>query len=83
MRISIIDLGSNSVRFEIFQIYKKLSYEKIYGERLMIKLGEDVFSKKKFSSLTIKNTCDVFKRFAELNDYYLSLIHISEPTRPY
>ncbi|HMQ10642.1 MAG TPA: hypothetical protein PKC21_00710 [Oligoflexia bacterium] len=66
MRLSIIDLGSNSVRFDVYQLYGNLDYQKLYSEKLMIKLGKDVFSQGYFSKPTIHNTVQVFKHFNQI-----------------
>lgn len=66
MRLSIIDLGSNSVRFDVYQLYGNLDYKKLYSEKLMIKLGKDVFSQGYFSKSTIYNTAQVFKHFNQI-----------------
>jgi exopolyphosphatase/guanosine-5'-triphosphate,3'-diphosphate pyrophosphatase len=43
MRLAVIDLGTNSVRFEIFDISPDLEPEGIYREKQMVRLGDGVF----------------------------------------
>ncbi|MCI5073107.1 hypothetical protein MRY82_09245 [bacterium] len=76
MRISIIDLGSNSVRFDIYQLFGDQTYKKLYGEKLMIQLGKDVFAKGFFSKNSINNTSQVFKHFSQISEQlYVDQIH--------
>ncbi len=43
MRLGIIDVGTNSVKFDIYQIGSGRSAQRLYREKLMIRLGQGVF----------------------------------------
>ncbi len=43
MRLAIIDLGTNSVRFDVVELGKGNEIRRLYREKLMIRLGEGVF----------------------------------------
>lgn len=43
MRLGIIDVGTNSVKFDIYQIDSGRAAHRLYREKLMIRLGQGVF----------------------------------------
>jgi exopolyphosphatase/guanosine-5'-triphosphate,3'-diphosphate pyrophosphatase len=69
MRIAVIDLGTNSVRFDIYQLSidnkggKKLNNKPLHRERLMIRLGEDVFLNGYITPAAMRRTVDAFLNF--------------------
>jgi exopolyphosphatase/guanosine-5'-triphosphate,3'-diphosphate pyrophosphatase len=63
MRVGIIDLGTNSVRFDVQQYTAKTYATKIYSEKRMVRLGQDLFVTGKLHKEAKKRTLDAFKRF--------------------
>ena len=43
-RLALIDVGTNSVRLDVYQLYKDGHYERLHRSKLMVRLGQDVFS---------------------------------------
>jgi exopolyphosphatase/guanosine-5'-triphosphate,3'-diphosphate pyrophosphatase len=77
MRIAIIDLGTNSVRFDIVQTQSsrksnirtrtgkpnKVRFQRLYREKLMIRLGQNLFSGGKLDPRAIHRTLEAFEEF--------------------
>lgn len=74
MRIAIIDLGTVSVRFEIFNIRttkeaeeaaqnREERVERIYRERQMLRLGDGLYHNQKLSPSAIEEAKKTFARF--------------------
>ncbi len=63
MKIGIVDLGTNSLRFDIYTISRTGETELLYHKKDMIRLGEGVFKHKKFSE---KATQRVLKTMAHV-----------------
>src|SRR5690349_20184162 len=64
MRIAIIDLGTNSVRFDIHQLGpKKGSVRQLHREKIMVRLGQGVFLNGKLDRSAIQRTLHAFTRF--------------------
>lgn len=70
MRIGIIDLGTNSVRFDIHQILPNGGSRRLYRERLMVKLGHGVFQTGTLAKKTSACTLDAFKLFRGIGDQF-------------
>ncbi|MEK7791010.1 MAG: hypothetical protein AAB309_05240, partial [Deltaproteobacteria bacterium] len=49
MRLGIVDLGTNSLRFDIYKIDSSKNKKLLYRSKEMIRLGEDLFVTKKIS----------------------------------
>lgn len=49
MRLGIVDLGTNSLRFDIYQVNPHRNKKLLYRTKEMIRLGEDLFITKKIS----------------------------------
>lgn len=49
MRLGIVDLGTNSLRFDIYQVNPHRNKKLLYRSKEMIRLGEDLFVTKKIS----------------------------------
>ena len=62
MRISIIDLGTNAIRCDIYEV-RGSNYRRMIREREMIRLGDGVFIKKKLGSENIGRALRAFLRF--------------------
>ncbi len=64
MRIAIIDLGTNSVRFDIHQLGpKKGAVRQLHREKIMVRLGQGVFLNGKLDRSAIQRTLQAFTRF--------------------
>ncbi len=72
MRIAIIDLGTNSVRFDIHQLGpKKKSTRLLHREKIMIRLGQGVFTKGQLDPAAIHRTTHAFSTFKKICDEFL------------
>jgi exopolyphosphatase/guanosine-5'-triphosphate,3'-diphosphate pyrophosphatase len=67
MRIAIIDLGTNSVRFDIRESQNDYSTKTIYREKLMIRLGENLFETKNLSPKAISRAIQALKHFQNIS----------------
>jgi len=56
MKLAIIDLGTNSIRFDIYLIKQDYEVERLYRMKEMIRLGEEVFATGKLCD-TAKQRC--------------------------
>jgi exopolyphosphatase/guanosine-5'-triphosphate,3'-diphosphate pyrophosphatase len=70
MRIAVIDLGTNSVRFDIREIASDGSIRRLYRERLMVKLGQGVFETGRLHPAAQKRTVQAFITFRMIGDRY-------------
>ncbi|MEO5970726.1 MAG: hypothetical protein ABIQ95_12440, partial [Bdellovibrionia bacterium] len=63
MRIGIIDLGTNSVRFDIHSVTPPGEAHLLHREKLMIRLGEGVFLDGKLDPHAIRRAVHAFMSF--------------------
>ena len=63
MRVGIIDLGTNSVRFDIHLLSAGKKAKPLHREKLMVRLGQGVFLNGKLDSLAMKRTLEAFQNF--------------------
>jgi exopolyphosphatase/guanosine-5'-triphosphate,3'-diphosphate pyrophosphatase len=71
MRIGIIDLGTNSVRFDIYQINSKNnSSQRLYREKAMVRLGQEIFSSGALNTLATRRTLSAFIRFNKISKHF-------------
>ena len=63
IRIGIIDLGTNSVRFDVHEISEGKAVKTLHRERLMVRLGNGVFVNGKMDSRSIARTVEAFASF--------------------
>ncbi len=63
MRVAIIDLGTNSVRFDVHQIGPGGRIRQLHREKLMIRLGQGVFLNGKLDPTAIRRTLQAFSSF--------------------
>ena len=63
MRIGIIDLGTNSVRFDVHQVNKNGEDLLLHREKLMIRLGQGVFLKGRLDPSAIRRAIQAFRSF--------------------
>lgn len=63
MRVAVIDLGTNSVRFDVHQIGTKNQVRLLHREKLMVRLGQGVFTLGKLNPEAIRRTLHAFVSF--------------------
>ena len=63
MKISIVDIGSNAVKYKIFN---SENFELVEYYREPLRLGRDVFSKNELSESTINKLIDLLIRYSEI-----------------
>lgn len=68
--LGIIDLGTNSIRLDIYRIDSQLSVERLHRYKEMIRLGEDVFVQGFIKSEVVQRALDAFKVIEKLLDEY-------------
>ena len=68
MRVAIIDLGTNSVRFDVHAIGQTGKMKLLHREKLMIRLGRGVFLRGRMDVNAIERAVDVFRHFRHVAD---------------
>ncbi len=68
MRIGIIDLGTNSIRFDVHEVDRDKAPKRLLRERELIRLGESVFTTHHITEESAKRCIGAFRRFKELGD---------------
>jgi len=63
MRLAVIDLGTNSVRFDVHQIGPGSRIRQLHREKLMVRLGQGVFLEGKLDKDAIRRTVHAFQSF--------------------
>jgi exopolyphosphatase/guanosine-5'-triphosphate,3'-diphosphate pyrophosphatase len=63
MRVAIIDLGTNSVRFDVHQLGPGNKTRQLHREKLMVRLGQGVFLDGKLDAQAIRRTLEAFGSF--------------------
>ncbi|MBI4925046.1 MAG: hypothetical protein HY843_03900 [Bdellovibrio sp.] len=63
MQIAIVDLGTNSVRFDIHQLRANKKTHQLYHKKIMIKLGDKVFTTGRLDTKAMQRTVRVFRNF--------------------
>ncbi len=63
MRIAIIDLGTNSVRFDVYECEESKPPLRLHREKLMVRLGDDVYSSGKLNRAAMERTVEAFASF--------------------
>jgi len=66
VRVAVVDLGSNSVRFEIYEVDSRLKAKRIYRLKEMIRLGDGVFQTGRIQSEAFSKTIQAFTHFQEI-----------------
>lgn len=62
-RLAVIDLGTNSVRFEVYEVDEGGKATRVCRERLMLRLGQGVYAGGKLAPRAIQRTLKSFIRF--------------------
>lgn len=70
MKIAIIDLGSNSVRFDVYDVEDDHVIRRIHREKEMVRLGDGVFQRGRIKREGIVRTLRAFDRFAKFINKY-------------
>ncbi len=67
IRIGIIDLGTNSVRFDVHEVTPQRDllpkHRRLYREKVMVRLGQEVFTKGRLCPDAIRRTIDTLDSF--------------------
>ena len=63
MRLAVIDLGTNSVRFDVHQIGPGNRVTLLHREKLMVRLGQGVFVEGKLDHDAMRRTLHAFQSF--------------------
>lgn len=66
MKIGIVDLGTNSLRFDIYTISRTGEAELLYHKKDMIRLGEGVFKHKKFSPCAVQRVLKTMSQVCKI-----------------
>ena len=68
MRLAVIDVGTNSVRLDVYQLYKDGHYERLHRAKAMVRLGQNVFCEKNLHREGMKRTLAALAAFQETCD---------------
>jgi exopolyphosphatase/guanosine-5'-triphosphate,3'-diphosphate pyrophosphatase len=72
MRLAVIDLGTNSIRFDVHEISSNrkglIQHRRLYREKTMVRLGQDLFLAGKFSTEGKRRTLEAVQSFKETMD---------------
>ena len=66
MKLAIIDLGTNSVRFDLYEVVVKeqlVKTARLHRAKEMVRLGDQVFIDRRITSEAIERTISAFERF--------------------
>ncbi|HNA61125.1 MAG TPA: hypothetical protein PLT11_08710, partial [Elusimicrobiota bacterium] len=63
MRIALIDLGTNAVRFDVHDIGPDGLARRLHRERLAVRLGEGVFQRGRIGAAALRRTVAAFQSF--------------------
>lgn len=63
MRLGIIDLGTNSIRFDVFDFTVDKKIRRLHREKLMVRLGEGVFTSGKLNKTATERTLQALVNF--------------------
>ena len=65
MRIAVIDLGTNSVRFDVYEVKELGEVRRLHREKQMVRLGDGLFDRGVLSEPAIKRTVDAIDSFSK------------------
>lgn len=72
MRLAIIDLGTNSVRFDIHEIHQtrtgSIQHRRLYREKAMVRLGQNLFISGRLAEESKRRTLEAVSSFRETLD---------------
>jgi len=76
MRFAVIDLGTNSVRFDIFELTESSDPRLLFREKLMIRLGQKVFETNQLDPNASRRTLQALVHFKRLTEeFHATEIH--------
>ncbi len=67
-RLAIIDLGTNSVRFDVHETLSKGTTRLLHREKLMVRLGENVFVSGRLDKTAVRRTLQALTSFKHRAD---------------
>lgn len=70
MRIGIIDLGTNSIRFSIYEINYNLEKKIIYKDKLMVRLGRGLFVNRYLDAVSVRRTLAALSQYKRMAAHY-------------
>ncbi len=68
MKLGLIDLGTNSIRFDVYAFSPDGSEERLLRERELIRLGDTVFTSNYISSESMSRAIEVFAKFKKMGE---------------
>jgi exopolyphosphatase/guanosine-5'-triphosphate,3'-diphosphate pyrophosphatase len=68
--IGVVDIGANSVRLEIAQVFSDASVEVLERARLPVRLGQDTFVKRSLSRRSMNAAISILRGHREMLDAY-------------
>jgi len=68
MRIGIIDLGTNSIRFDVYDWSDDGQLVRVLRERELVRLGDSVFTTQHITEEAARRVLDAFKKFKAQGD---------------
>lgn len=66
VKIAVIDLGTNSIRFDLYEVKGGLKVERVLRKKYMVRIGENVFQTKKLSIKAMDRTEKAILEFSEI-----------------
>ncbi len=66
IRLAVLDLGSNSVRMEIYRILSNGYYESLRQEKRLVRLSEKMGEERVLQEIPIQRTLNALKEFREI-----------------
>lgn len=70
MNLAAIDIGTNSIHMIIVKVNARHSFDILFQEKEMVKLGEGVFTNKEISQKAFDAGIETIKRYVQLADKY-------------
>lgn len=68
MRLAIIDLGTNSLRLDIYQVARSSYINRLHREKIMVRLGDSLYKKMILQKKAMVRTLMAFKEFNAVLD---------------
>ena len=62
MRVAIIDLGTNSLRFDVYDLFDDHEFSLVHREKFMIRLGDEVFKTGEISDFVMARALETFEQ---------------------
>ena len=67
MRLGIIDLGTNSVRFDVHQVGPGRALKRLHREKIMVRLGQGIFTRGRLDRAAMRRALHAFVHFSKLS----------------